>query len=245
MGLGTGLSLTHRRVDITTVPPEAGLTDKEIAAVKKIWQGPRGTNGQFLWYGLEPGAPLFSPGLSLAGPAPFPVGLDHIRYWVEQRSGPGTGRRSITPHLQQIFRRSQELFNGVIGTDTPDLSSFKASGGKLLLWHGWSDELIFPRGTVDYYERVMQIMDGEASTTDFARLFLAPGVMHCNNPNGVAPTDTVNAFETLVQWVEARSCADPAADRTCRKWPGDAHAARVSLPTTRGLQRQREHRRCN
>ena len=54
------------------------------------------------------------------------------------------------------FLQSQRLFNDVIGTDDPDLRGFREAGGKVLLWHGWYDQLIFPEGTIDYYERVLR-----------------------------------------------------------------------------------------
>ena len=34
----------------------------------------------------------------------------------------------------------------MIDTSNPDLSAFRARGGKILMWHGWADQLIYPRG---------------------------------------------------------------------------------------------------
>ena len=47
-----------------------------------------------------------------------------------------------------------------------DLSAFKARGGKLLLYHGWSDGIITPLNTIDYYERVLKTMGPEAGRLD-------------------------------------------------------------------------------
>ena len=49
--------------------------------------------------------------------------------------------------FEDIFRKSQKLFNQMIGTDDPDLSEFRDADAKLLMWHGWNDQLIFPEGT--------------------------------------------------------------------------------------------------
>ena len=85
----------------------------------------------------------------------------------------------------------------MIGTDNPDLTAFRDRGGKTIVWHGWSDPLISAHGTVDYYKRVQQTMGGAEKTSQFMRLFMAPGVGHCGG--GVAPTGTM---EALISWVE-------------------------------------------
>jgi len=156
-----------------------------------VWDGARARNGKKLWYGVEKGAPLNA----LAGPQPFVVAEQHQRYWVEQ--DPRWDWRTLDrAGFEQNFRTSQRLFRDVIGTDDPDLSRFRAGKGKLLMWHGWNDQLIFPRGTIDYYERVRAEM-GDVS--GFARLFMAPGVGHCSGGPG---PDTFDVFGALVGWVE-------------------------------------------
>ena len=56
------------------------------------------------------------------------------------------------------------------------------------MWHGWADQLITPDGTIDYYKRVQQRMGGAKKTSEFLRLFLAPGVAHCGGGAGPAPS---------------------------------------------------------
>jgi len=51
--------------------------------------------------------------------------------------------------------------------------------------------------TVGYYERVNARMG--ASTRDFYRLFMVPGMFHCRGGYG---TDRVDALTALVNWVE-------------------------------------------
>jgi len=83
--------------------------------------------------------------------------------------------------------------------NNPDLSGFKKAGGKLLIWHGLADQLIFPQGTVNYFSRVQKLVGGKEDTTAFARLFLAPGVAHCAGGSGPQPDNPLNQ---LVNWVE-------------------------------------------
>jgi hypothetical protein len=60
-----------------------------------------------------------------------------------------------------------------------DLSGFKAVGGKLIQYHGWSDAAIPATDSIDYYNAVAERLGGLDSTKSFYRLFLAPGMMHC------------------------------------------------------------------
>lgn len=67
------------------------------------------------------------------------------------------------------------------------------------MWHRWNDQLIFPEGTIDYYERVLEANGGLEDVLPLARLFMAPGVEHCRG--GVGP-DQFDMFGWLVAWVE-------------------------------------------
>jgi feruloyl esterase len=95
--------------------------------------------------------------------------------------------------------RMQEARQILDATD-PDLSAFRKRGGKLLMYFGWADPQLNPMMGVEYYEQVVDKMG--ASTPDFFRLFLAPGMAHCGG--GVGP----NVFDVatpLVKWVEGNT----------------------------------------
>ena len=79
----------------------------------------------------------------------------------------------------------------------PDMSRFKARGGKIVGYYGWSDAALNPLMGVNYYESVLKTMG--PATTDFYRLFMVPGMAHCA---GGAGTSTFDALTPLVQWVE-------------------------------------------
>ena len=170
------------------------LTSKEVAAVRKIWDGPRSSDGNRLWYGLTRGTPL----AALSGTNPFTISADHIRYWIE-RDKTFDWHKLDYAGFEAEFQKSRTSFNRVIGSDNPDLSQFRRDGGKVLIWHGLSDPLIFPEGTIDYYERVVDKTGGLKEAQSFARLFLAPGVGHCGGGSG---PNSFDMFGELVKWVE-------------------------------------------
>jgi hypothetical protein len=177
------------------------FTEADVDVIRKFWEGPRREDGSFLWYGMARGADLSALwGSRGTPPKPlaFGISLDWFRYFLAQN--PQLDGNAITrAAYERYYDQSMEQYGVVIGTDNPDLTAFRDNGGKAILWHGWADQLITPEGTIDYYKRVQQQMGGSQKTSEFARLFLAPGVGHCGGGAGPAPGGQLDA---LVSWVE-------------------------------------------
>jgi feruloyl esterase len=180
------------------------ITVADAAVVQKIWQGPTTQDGQQLWYGLTKGAPFdglagTTTTASGAGEgAPFPISATWISYFLKQ--DPGFDVSTITyAQFTRLFEQSVREYGSIIGTNDPDLGAFERVGGKMITWHGLADQLIFPQGTINYYQRVQAATGGARNVASFYRLFLAPGVEHCGGGNGPAPTDPMSA---LTAWVE-------------------------------------------
>ncbi len=85
-----------------------------------------------------------------------------------------------------------------LGRTDPDLSAFAAAGGKIILYHGWTDGVISPYNTVEYWASVQNEMGGDA-VESFARLYMAPGMNHCGGGPG---PDRFDALALLEAWVE-------------------------------------------
>ena len=190
------------KVLIGTSAGECGsFTQADTDILRKIWQGPRREDGTFLWYGQSMGADLNAMAASRGTPlAPqlFAFTSDWLKYFITQN--PQYDWTTITSAAYNNFwDQSQEEYGTVIGTDNPDLTPFRDHGGKVILWHGWADQLITGQGTIDYYKRVQQQMGGPKKTSDFARLFMAPGVGHCGGGAGPSPYGQLDA---IVTWVE-------------------------------------------
>ena len=104
-----------------------------------------------------------------------------------------TDLRFTVPYFQKVVETSHYW----AATD-PDLGSFEGRGGKLLLWHGWSDQHISPQGTLQYYHAMRDAMGTEA-VERFALLYLFPGVAHCSGGEG---PDSFDILTPVMAWVE-------------------------------------------
>jgi Tannase and feruloyl esterase len=203
------------------------ITAAEADAVAKIWAGPVAPDGQKLWYGPNIGADF---GYLANAAQPFFVADSWAKYFLTGNPSLDTTKLTYASYAS-LFAASRQ-YAGIIGTDDPDLSKFRTAGGKLLSWQGQADQLVPTQGTVDYRNRVEQLMGGNAQVDDFYRLFLLPGVAHCGGGSGPQPTDPLGA---LVSWVEsgrapatlATATKDPVTGRTIARnacpYPQVAH----------------------
>lgn len=108
------------------------------------------------------------------------------------------------------------------------LAGFQARKGKLILAHGMADPIFSADEVVDYYQRMGK--ENGTATTDFARLFLIPGMGHCA---GGAATDSWDGLGALVDWVEKGQAPEkiiasgttvfPGRTRPLCAWPRYAH----------------------
>jgi feruloyl esterase len=81
----------------------------------------------------------------------------------------------------------------------PDISKFKAHGGKMMLFNGTTDPGPFYLNTINYFNKVAQLNGGTQTTQSFFRIYLVPGMGHCS---GGASTDSFDMLKPMVDWVE-------------------------------------------
>lgn len=181
------------------------VTQADADVVAKIHEGPRTAAGQQLWYGILPGSDFsvldgtsISSNGALIG-APFLLVANWVAYWLRQDPSYNVSAIDYIT-FYALFNDSVSRYSKILGGNNPDLSSFRANGGKLLSWQGLADQIIPPNGTVNYRQRVERVMGGNEAVNDFYRLFFAPGMGHCGlGGSGPAPVDPLGA---LVDWVE-------------------------------------------
>ena len=96
---------------------------------------------------------------------------------------------------------------GSQGGDFNALRGFKKAGGKLIMYHGWSDPAISPLESVRFYKHLINdVFSGDVTEVRrFARLFMVPGMHHC--AGGPGP----NVFDLLTpldNWVTNHKAPD-------------------------------------
>jgi hypothetical protein len=198
----------------------------------------------FLWCGLEPAASFSGPFSTAHAVAageqgvtgvPFLLPHDWIKWWLEKDPA-WLWRTATFADFERWFEQSQKEYDAVLATDDPDLRPFRDAGGKVLIWHGWADNLVYPRGMVDYCERVIATVGDRKATGEFARLFMAPGVGHCSGGAGPKPVDSLGA---LVDWVEGRA---PQAAEHAASPEGQGQPSAVPVAAGGSLHREGQHR---
>jgi hypothetical protein len=229
----------------------ACVTLAEAHAIDKIWYGetsdgayadPAEDNAMSapvdgarrLWWGLPRGTILEV----LAGRAPFPIAsaqvaleLQNPAYaqfgpFLHNATGDGADKWRELDYrgLADAFLagvRMQPSFSD-INTDEADLSGLRDSGHKVLVYHGWADDVITAPGTIDYFVRAAAAMGGDDALATYIRLFMIPGLAHdpsfsragSLDPATAAPTDPAKVplpqdstgrdelFMALRNWVE-------------------------------------------
>jgi feruloyl esterase len=186
------------------------LTQAQIDAAGRIYQGAHKSDGTALFQGFARGSELKWPQM-WASKTPGGSSWDFWRYSVFQdpqfRNIDFDFDRDADRGLSTI-RAGMRIAD--IYSVKPDLSAFRARGGKLIIYHGWADEQVTPFASLDLYSRIVA-GQGQAGTDAFLRMFMLPGISHCSggagagNIGGATPAlshdpehDVVAALDTWV-----------------------------------------------
>ncbi|HEV2306088.1 MAG TPA: tannase/feruloyl esterase family alpha/beta hydrolase [Candidatus Acidoferrales bacterium] len=220
----------------------ACLTAPEVAALKKLYAGPVDSKGHQLFPGTVPGGEL--------GPSSW-------RVWITGHppSNKGVGFRFGTQFFSNMifndptwdFRTfnfdadvqlTDKKMARILNATDPNLTAFKARGGKLILYQGWADPAVSPLNTVNYYEGIVSAM-GHMQTESFVRLYMVPGMTH--GPGGPGP-DSFGAlpepnahsshsmFRALEQWVERGVAPHAIIATKYARASGPARAIEMTRP---------------
>jgi hypothetical protein len=181
------------------------LSSAQAAALDKAFGGPKDSKGRQVY----PGFP-FDTGIAATQGIPGHLngGLNPV----------GPPFAAMTMDVDA--RAAAALSAGDMLTMTSawtNLNTFSAHGGKLLFYHGVSDPWFSANDTIDYYERMTAANGGAAQVTNWSRLYLAPGMGHCQG--GAATLDTFDLLGAVVDWVEKGTAPDGVVV-TGRAFPG-------------------------
>ncbi|MEM7079899.1 MAG: tannase/feruloyl esterase family alpha/beta hydrolase [Pseudomonadota bacterium] len=121
------------------------------------------------------------------------LGSDFFRYMVFTQDRPDFNWKAF-----DYSQRPDGLdeFRMIVDAIDPDLSQFKAAGGKLISYFGWADPDINPLTLINYRAEVAAL---DPDVDDYFRVFMIPGMFHCRG--GVGP-DRFDAMTPLINWTE-------------------------------------------
>lgn len=201
------------------------LTKAQVMALRALYAGPRDAAGKSLFPGFPAGGE--------ATPNAWPL-------WItgEKAQHPGFARSFFRNmvysdaawdfpadfDLGRALADANARVGSVLASDNPDMSAFQKSGGKLILFHGWSDAAISPYATIQYYDAVRAKM-GAGKADGFSRLFMAPGVSHCLGGPG---PNTFDMLEQISNWVEK----GVAPERVIATKYDNDYASLLDMPAT-------------
>ncbi len=206
------------------------LQHKEAIAINKIWYGmtrdgvapdPSADNGKTgqlnasagqIWWGQTRGTDL----TALSGEqAPFPIAsqltaltLGNPRIaqkgmFTNATGSADDGWKNLTyADLVSVAEKGlamQQTYSN-INTDSVDLRGLRDRGAKVISYHGLSDQLIMPQGSLNYFDRLVENMGGLEKVQSFNRLFLIPGMGHAGSFNqsaSIGVNGTVTQFSAV------------------------------------------------
>ena len=177
------------------------LTDEEVAVVQKLYDGAGDGQGHVYTFGAQRGSeqqwglPNDAKGTSMSEG----MAARSISMVILPTVSPAEADVSKFAINDANLQRVSQLAPLYDATNT-NLKPFAAHGGKLILWHGWSDTSITPGVSIAYYQGVQKFV-GKAATDRFMRLFLLPGVGHCGGGDGY---DQIDLLSPLMAWTELK-----------------------------------------
>ena len=161
------------------------LTAPQVAALKKIYDGPVDAKGKQMFPGFLPGGEDGEGGWATwIGRAPgkdlqtiFASGF--YTHMISTKDPIDLKTINVETAVKLADDQQGQTFNAI----DPDLKAFARRGGKLIIYHGWSDAALPPVGSINYYNSVEEAL-GPGKPSYFMRLFMVPGMQHCGGGPG-------------------------------------------------------------
>jgi len=176
------------------------LTARQAQTARTLMRPAKASRGEEVFPGYAPGTEL-GWGAIVGGPEPTALTIDHYKY-VVFKDAAWDWR---TFDIDRDVATADRVDNGTINAINPNIQPFTERGGKLLMYHGWADQLVAPGTSINYYNSVVKALGGPAKTAASVRLFMVPGMGHCGGGDGPNTFDAVTALE---RWVEQGQAPD-------------------------------------
>jgi feruloyl esterase len=192
------------RFDVATLRCRPGqatgcLSPEQVAAVEKVYGGlHRADTGKLIFPGWPVGSEGYGDGPNDGWGAfitdpPVPMRSDLYNYFVFH--DPSWNFRTFDFAKDLDYADAAVPYISAVDFD---LRPFRARGGKLIMYSGWSDPVLPAEDVIWHYDDILRDTTG-GGANDFVRLFMVPGMGHCSGGPGPTSFDMVTALE---RWVE-------------------------------------------
>ncbi|KAH8651025.1 Tannase/feruloyl esterase [Xylariales sp. PMI_506] len=199
-------------------PAVSGKVTSQAAQIaNEIWKGMFDSEGRQIYIMFQPTADFVDAGTTYNNQTKKyeasvnGIGVQWVNYFLEEVISANldlTG--ATTDTLRAWILQGMQGYADTLQTNWPDLEDLNNAGGKVIHYHGESDNSVPSGSSVIYHDTVRQVMypglnftEGYDQLHDFYRLFLVPGAAHCgrstSQPDGPWPTDLVGS---IIEWVE-------------------------------------------
>lgn len=181
------------------------LTPEQANAAVAYYGERKSASGDRLGdHAIMPGAEVGFVGMTEQSPLLQRSFYEDFLKYMALIPNPGPSWKFEDFDLNSDYKR-MGLINSVLQANNPDLSQFKAAGGKMIFYHGWGDGGPSPLTSLEYFKNVERTMGGRAATEEFLRLFMVPGMDHCMGGSGAWSIEFVDYLD---QWVDQGKAPD-------------------------------------
>jgi feruloyl esterase len=212
------------------------LTRPQVDSLKKFYAGGADSHGTTIFPGFALGDETSWRDWIVGGGPGAGYGDQYVQNYFRYMVTGDPKFNILTANVDALLAQAVGATSAELDSTNPDLTSFAARGGRLIIYHGWNDPAISPWNSIDYYKSVRKQM-GEQKSESFFRLYMVPGMEHCVGGPGPdffgqlgLPTSTepkFGVFDALVDWVEQNV---PAGAVTATKYaPGANGENRVKM----------------
>ena len=178
---------------------EGCFTLEKINVAKKMYEGPKRSQGEVIYPGMAFGSELrWASAFFGTNPNYGKFSTEILRNFLPTIAKDASFQLSAFDIDEPLENYS--VVEGFVGADTTDFSKYIDHGGKLLILHGWNESAMPGAYPVQFYEKLVKSLGSEKAVNDFFKLYMISGDMHCTS--GIPEGRHFDALSLMEQWVE-------------------------------------------
>ena len=219
-GWKDGIVNNWEKCDFKPEMVEKKIGKKKVALLNAIFNGAKNSKGENVYAswpydaGINTmGWRMWKHGTSKTGTPNsinFMMGTASLSDYYIKPARPGMKPTEFD--FDKDVAKTNEI-GGLNDADKTDLSTFKARGGKIIIYEGVSDPVFSAHDIRDWYKKLVENM---GNVDSFTRLFMVPGMNHCGGGPAMENFDALTALE---KWTEDGIAPDYIIGKAGKEYP--------------------------